>query len=256
MRLDINDLLLIPYGSASWSIDQLAVKRISLTGFALDSAAPIIAIDRRRREALRLSHNPYPFSEPPDPSRLVTREERLDFLRDHLKSLCGLWNRLPLVFLDAYFRRILGCLEENRAALDAMALPLGGLFDYRDWCFAALRPLPQAQLYAPEAGETSGFEPAALVRVDFAFWTGEKLLAVELVGSATPTRQRREELVRLRRHAVEVVELAGAALQGEGEAALAACLPASFSNFWAGVMLPSSPFAPTALDEILPASGT
>lgn len=255
MRLDINGLLLIPYGSASWSIDQLAVQRISLAGFALDSAAPIIAIDRRRHEALRLAHNPYPFSEPPDLTRLVTREERLDFLRDHLKSLCGLWNRLPLVFLDAYFRRILGCLEENRATLETMAIALGGLFDYRDWCFAALRPLPQAQLYAPEGAETSGFEPAALLRVDFAFWTGDKLLAVELVGSSSPTRQRRAELARLRRHGVEVAELAGAALQARGEAALAAHLPAPFSNFWAGVRLPSSPFAPTALDEILPASG-
>lgn len=204
-------------------------------GGARDDTGPSISIDAACGTALRLSDLPYPFPEPPDLFRLASREARLDFLRDHLKSLCGLWNRLPLAFLDAYFRYILFCLDEKHLALTAMAEELGGLFEPRDWCFAALRPLPQAQLFK--------------LRVDFAFWTGAQLVAVELIGSATPTRQRREEWTQLRTHGVEVVELSGACLDA---ASLAMLLPPSFSNFWTGVMPPSSPFAPTTLAEILP----
>lgn len=218
------DILRIPYGTGAGS-----------------SAGLLMAIDRRQRVPLRLNSGSYPFAEPPDLVRLTRIEERLDFLREHLKSLCGIWDKLPRAFLDVYFRHIARCIEENRRELEAASRAMGGLFDPRDWSFSALRPLPQAQLPAGNAA----------VRVDCAFWTGDRLVGVEILGNATPRRTRRAELDLLRQSSVTVVEIAAAELQDEGEHLLAQRLPAPFTSFWRDEALPSSPFGPLALDDIL-----
>ena len=71
--------------------------------------------------ALRLSTMAWDFPERPDLNAIATIADRLDFLRDHLKSLCGLWDKLPRLFLDAYFRGITECIAQNRSGLDARA---------------------------------------------------------------------------------------------------------------------------------------
>jgi hypothetical protein len=214
--------LVIPYGVPT------------LAG-AVGDGVPSVSIGRAQRTPLRLWHGPYPFAEPPDLNRLKGTAERLAFIKEHLKSLCGLWARPPLDFLEAYFRWIDAALEAGRAELEAKG---GGLFQPRDWSFAAFRPLPLAHL--PVAAGRS-------VRADFAFWTGDRLAAIELIGESTPRRQRREELGALRQAGIELVEIPHAALAG-GE--LGALLPQSFARFWDGVELPKSPFGPAALAEI------
>ncbi len=155
-------MLVIPYG----------VPTLTLAG-AANEGAPSVSIGRAQRMPLRLWHGPYPFAEPPDLNRLKGTAERLNFLKEHLKSLCGLWTRPPLDFLDAYFRWIDSALELGRAEIEALAAKGGGLFQPRDWSFAAFRPLPLAHL--PVAADRS-------VRTDFAFWTGDRLAAIELIG--------------------------------------------------------------------------
>jgi hypothetical protein len=223
-------MLVIPYG----------VTALALAG-AANEGAPSVSIGRAQRMPLRLWHGPYPFAEPPDLNRLKGTAERLAFLKEHLKSLCGLWTRPPLDFLEAYFRWIDSALESGRAELEALAAKGGGLFQPRDWSFAAFRPLPLAHL--PVAADMS-------VRTDFAFWTGDRLAAIELIGESTMRRQRREELDALRQAGVDLTEIPVAAL-ANGE--LAALLPQSFARFWDGIELPKSPFGPAALAEIQPA---
>src|ERR1700689_926589 len=217
--------LVIPYG-------------VSALSGAVGEKPPTVAIGRAQRSPPRRWPGPYPFAEPPDLTRLKGTAERLAFLKDNLKSLCGLWARPPLDFLDAYFRWIESTLEGSKTELEARG---GGLFQPLDWSFAAFRSLPLAHL--PVAADKS-------VRTDFAFWTGDRLAAIELVGESTPRRQRREELDALRQAGVAVIEIPVAALAGGDPAAL---LPASFTRFWEGVELPKSPFGPAALAEIQPA---
>ncbi len=197
---------------------------------------PVVAV--RAGRALRLSDGPYPFPEPPDLIGLSSRAERIEILREHLQALCGVWDRPAHCFVAAYFRWIGSALAAGEAERAALAQGAGGLFAPADWSFAALRPLPQAHLAA--AG--------AAVRVDFAFWTGAGLVAIELQGSASPRRQRQEELALLAAQGVVIVALPGAA----GEAQFDRLLPTPFHRFWRGVALPSGPFGPQALDEILP----
>lgn len=246
-----DDLLLIPYGTAACRRDP---RGAIAAGGGSDAAQPAVAVDRRRSAPLRLSDGPYPFIEPPDLVRMTGVAERFEFLRDHVKAQCGVWDKLPRLFLDAYFAFVLSAIDAHRQRLEAAASASGCIFTPIDWCFSALRPLPQAHLVAPPDGAPGGGDdPADLVKAEIAFWTGDALVAIEPVGSATPRRQRREELARFARHGVTVIEVPGSDVQRDGETLLARLLPPPFGAFWEGVDFPSSPFGPQLLDDILPA---
>lgn len=176
---------------------------------------------------LRLSDGPYPFAEPPDLIRLATTAARRDFLREHLRSLCGLWTKPPLQFLDAYFAWI-GATLAAAPAQRALTEAGQGLFEPEDWSFAALRPLPSALLPAGDA----------TIRADFAFWAGTGFVAIELPGERRALR--RSELARLAATGTTVIELTPADFTDA--AALGTKLPADFAEFWRSVPLPRNPF--------------
>ncbi len=191
--------------------------------------------------ALRLCHGPYPFAEPPNLVAAVTVAARLELLREHLLTLCRPWDKLAETFLAAYFARIAAAIVAAENELRDLAAAGGGLFAPEDWSFCAPRPLPQAHLVRGD------------VRADFAFWTGERFVAIELEGSGSPRKQRRDELTGLEAAGVAVVRVPGAALQQHGERLLADILPPPFHRFWTGITLPASPFGAEALSEIVTA---
>jgi hypothetical protein len=221
------DRLTVPYGVEDWT-----------QGGA--NAAPTVEIGRAQGAPLRLNTMPWQFPTPPDLLRLATTAERLDFLRVHLQSLCGLWDRLPRLFLERYFGAIDATIDANGPELVAALGASAGLFAPRDWSFSALCPLPRAHL--PLDGSNAG----ARVRVDFAFWTGSGLIAVELSGTATMSRARRAAVDVLKDNRVEWIEIAGEALERRDMRALAPLL----DRFWRGERLPSSPFRPATLHAI------
>ena len=200
-----------------------------------------LSVSLEPAQPLRLSTMAWDFPERPDLIALAERQARLDFLRDHLKALCGLWEKLPRLFLDAYFRDIDDCIRQNRSAIEALAAAHAGLFKPEDWSFAALCPLPQARLpAAPDAP------------IDFAFWTGSALHAVSIKGTGSRSRAEREGRARLQEAGVVVTEIPGTELARTQAGNLFARLPADFADFWQDVSLPSSPFRIGALDAILP----
>src|SRR5437763_6710256 len=161
-----------------------------------------LSISLEPQQPLRLSTMAWDFPERPDLIALISIADRLDFLRDHLKSLCGLWDKLPRRFLDGYFRDIRECIATHYLALDALAACHGGLFRPEDWSFSAFSPLPQARLSA--APETP---------VDFAFWTGAEFHAVCITSSASQDRAHREGLAQLRNSGIAVTAIPGTELQ-------------------------------------------
>ena len=184
---------------------------------------------------------PIPSPSRPTSSARPSVEDRLDLLREHLRSLCGPWDRLAALFLDAYFEWIASSVAAAAPELRALVARTGGLFAPGDWSFCALRPLPQAHLPAGEG---------APVRTDFAFWTGVSFIAIDLQGSAAPRRQRRDELARLAAAGTMLVTVPGGALQQERARLLERVLPPALQHFWADVPLPAGPFGPDALGEL------
>lgn len=174
---------------------------------------------------LRLNNSAYTFGDIPESGIGTTTPERLAFLRGHLIDLCDLWAKRPRQFVDLYFRWIDTVIERDRAAIDERLRRFGGLFARQDYAFSALRPLPRAHLPA---------------RVDFAFWTGERLVAVDIVG---------DDARRPAGPSIHRLEIPDAVVARDDPAALDMALPPEFAAFWQSEALPSGPFKASALGE-------
>ncbi|MBV8167972.1 MAG: hypothetical protein JO021_14350 [Alphaproteobacteria bacterium] len=186
---------------------------------------------------LRLGGAGYAFAEPPNLAQLRDAAARLAVVVAHLKSLCDPWARAQHRFLDAYVAVVQQRVAAQADALAARLAPFGGLYAVADFCFAALRPLPRAHL---AAGSDA-------LPVDFAFWTGRTLLAIDLVDGRRTRRQREAAAETLRAAGAQVL-----ALPPELDAgALARSLPEPLRDFCAGVDLPPSPFAAVRLGPIV-----
>jgi hypothetical protein len=222
------DALVIPYGCARVPASLATV--------------PCTTLLRARRQPLRLSDGFYDFVEPPSPAQLADRAAQLGFLRDHLTGLCDPWAALPRRFIALYFAFVVGRVASLADTLGARLAPFGGLYRIEDFGFSALRPLPRAHLRPDDGG--------GWVATDFAFWTGESVIALDIADTRRTRRQRDADHAALRAAGATVVALAPDALAAD-PADLAALLPAPLVDFCAGAALPASPFKAAALGDIL-----
>jgi hypothetical protein len=244
MPVAIPQVLVIPYGTAEWSLAGFSVEGFSTSSLRLRAPFPCVAINRAAGEPLRLNNTPYEFGFVPN---LDAGAEPAMVLKDYLKGLCRPWDNLGAGFVEAYFRFISDVVEEHNVALAAKLGGYEGLYDYRDWLFSAPIPLPRAHLPAPpEAGATG--TPADFVRVDFAFWLGDRLVAAHSAQSALTPRRAREYADRLRLAGIEVVPFAAADLAGDARGLFTRVLSRALA-FWEGDVLPVGPFRSPALEE-------
>lgn len=211
-------LLTIPYG----------------TGTKLPGG-PAVTIDTEARDPLRLNDGPYSYEDGTQGPG-TGAAERLDFLRDHLTELCDMWAKRPRQFVALYFRLIAGIMERDRPKIEERSRRLGGLFSDADFGFSALRPLPRAHLND--------------VCVDFIFWTGSTLLAIDITGDdahGPAWEARRSKLITA---GAQPIEIPAATVARDDPALLENLLPREFVEFWQGETLPSSPFKASGLDTI------
>lgn len=218
--------LVIPYGCARWE-----PRWISRDGGKLACAVPHVAVARGR--TLRLQYGQYAFQEPPPLIGLRGAAAQRDFVRDYLVSRCDPWASAQARFVEAYFAFVAGRIEAERDALSERIAPFGSLFDYRDWMFAAPRPLPRAWL-ATEAGS---YDAETMVGVDVAFWTADGPIALDFA-AGTPPQSRRAALDRLEAAGATLIRLPAAFEDAVFETAF----PPLFARFWEGLAFPSGPF--------------
>ncbi len=235
---------LIPYGTPQWSADKLSLTR---SGNSLSVECAVPCVTAGAGGALRLNGGQYEFAGQPPLGDLRDTAAQLGFLRVHLRRHCSLWDRGQKLFLDRYFEFIALRVERQSDELKAKIAEFGSLYRYQDWVFSALRPLPQAWLNTT-AGE---YDPAAMTGVDFAFWTGDKIVAVEITGTETAGPRVLEQRERLRKNGVTVLEIPQSTLVRDE--VFAETLPEPFHNFWQGQTLPLGPFGTTALSAFDPA---
>lgn len=245
--IPVPDILLIPYGTAEWSPDGMAVEGFTARSLRLRTAFPCAAINRAARQPLRFNNSRYDRAFAPNAQAGATGEAGL--VRDYLKGLCRPWDNLAAGFIDTYFRVLSEVIDEHRDALAERLAPYAGLYDYRDWLFSAPKPLPRAHLHAPPLDAAAAGGPADFVRVEFAFWLGGRLVAAQSAGSALTPKKAREQADRLRLAGVEVLPLEARDLAGDkARDFFTRLLGSSCLTFWDGDVLPAGPFR-TALDD-------
>lgn len=218
-------MLIIPYGTAEWREE---------------SNAPRVTVDLAGGDPLRLNDGPYEFTELPPLAGSGTSAERMVILRDHLTQFCDQWAKRARQFMTLYFRFVDEVIARDRAAIEAHLGRHGGLFTADDYAFSALRPLPRAHL---------AWDESQRVRVDFAFWTGARLVAVDVTGDEARGTAWAERARRLDAAGIQRVDIPAVLVAKDDTAELHQALPAEFAGFWRGEPMPSSPFKASALGD-------
>lgn len=240
MDLLRRELLLIPYGSAGFFPEKLKLTGFALSGLALWTASPCVIVDRSAGRPLRCHEMPAEFVPPPAPEAVRDTTAKLFFMQRYLQSLCGVWQGPPKAFIEGYFAVAQRTIAAQRDGLAARVASLAGLATADDFVFSAPLPLPRAHLHLAPRSEAPVVDPQDVVRVDFAFWTGYRLLAVDMDSGASVTPSRRRAWDRIDAYGIDRLYLKPATLAGA--ATLADVFGADFAAFWEGDPLPRTPF--------------
>jgi non-ribosomal peptide synthetase component F len=239
------DVKVVPYGVDSWPIEELVINRTDDGALRVDASFPCAAIDKNNRKPLRLNSEVFSVASNFNAPQGATP---LTVLSDHLKGLCRTWDRLSLRFLDGYFAHIATMLGVHRDAIAVKLAPFAGLYAAEDWTFSAPKPLPRAHLYAPRNNSAS-WVTEDFMQVDFAFWLGDRMVAVlSKPGSLTPARAN-ERVARLEQAGVTTVHFTAQDLEKE-PVALFDRIIGDFGALIEGAgVVPISPFRPRMSSE-------
>jgi hypothetical protein len=232
--------IIIPFGSDSVAPEQIS-RNETADGKRIECRLPHVILDPAARLPLRLNSGGMEFGEPPPLPQMPEISDQLAYLLTHFQLYCTVWDKFPRAFLARYIGFIHDQVMDHREELTRSLAPFGDLYRFDEWTFSALRPLPRAHLWIPK------FDGGRMFRVDFAFWTGAEIVAIELRGSETETKSdaRREEI--LTQNGVRVVQISHDLLTEARARDYAARLPAEFHRFWETEPLPSGPFRPDTM---------
>ena len=232
--------LLIPYGASRLSPRFFDVVRNADGEAHIDCRVPHVIIRPARRRQLRLNDAGALLTRPATADGQVDPTDQVSLLRGAFEDLCGLWWPVGRCFVSTYFELVESIVEEHRRGLESRLVEFGALYHYRDWIYSAPAPLPRAWIPAAEVHDPSG-APESFVACDFAFWTGDAIVAAWVTGTETDTTARLRDAERLRGAGVRTVEIPHFASAAQRRAALRERLPVEFLSFWEGERYPSGP---------------
>lgn len=243
--------LIIPYGVSRWDKTIFSASAGTDESLTVECHTRFMVIDPLEAIPLRLNGVNYEFHEPPNMRLLPTVWEQLAFLETHFFALCSHYAKYQRLFISRYFGFIHDRIEAEQAVLRKAIEDFGNLYEYADWAFSALRPLPQAYVFAPVEKSDEAIPNADdFVAVDMVFWTGENLLALDLSDPNTTDPFQLRRLDRVKNAGIEILKVTPEVLENDDPNALRAVLPEIFHHFWRGELAPSRPFVDTKLGNI------
>ncbi len=242
-NLHVPDYLILPYGRAVKSdLQKIALSAVSADGLYFSTDVPVIFINKANRRPMCLGDFDRHFRGWPDSSYHDDSDQTiLDHMFTIIKSHNPNMTPSEEEFLNLYFttlKALSSNAHRDEGAHEA-ARNLGIPFDwlYRpkssispNDIWRALLPIPELQLYVQDPlAETKSYQPDNNFRVDYGFWNGEKLIAVEIDGAepAGYARDIRRDRL-LRRAGVDVIHITNFEIAKHKARALIELLPRQF----------------------------
>jgi hypothetical protein len=234
VRMRIDEHLIIPFGRPKWDISKIRLVGVSTGATYFESDTPCVYIAKSKAKPLRLADFASVF---PDRFSVMDDEEQaLEFIRSYIRTDCQLQTPSETEFLDLYFKYLQKAVTPWPGYKDTPREKHPVPTNDPDWMFAGLMPLPQAHLYLedPLSSEYT-YVPQWMVKVDFAFWTGKRIVAVEIDGGShigNENHIRKDRM--LQRAGVLVIHILNEELNTHGVRALERLLPRELTRFWEG----------------------
>jgi hypothetical protein len=229
--IQITDHLILPFGTAKkFDLQKVTLAAVAANGIYLRADIPCVYINVAERKPLRLLDFFHVFDRGRDPPKSTDVGAMLDFMHQIIGRHMPIetTTRYETEFLKIYFDFI----KDNP------------LLKEESFCkYNALLPIPQMQLYVEDVLDFQwSFEPRNNPRVDFGFWTGTKLVAVEIDGNEPEGYARdirRDRL--LRRADVDVVHILNTEIDKHGQDLMLPLLPRSIAFDWTEAPVPERP---------------
>jgi len=160
----VENHLILPFGRSSCESHRIRLVGSSTQEMLLESDSPCLYINRSNLMGVTLKQFAEVF---PAAGKALLIEDPLEYLHsmsDLLRTHCELQTSYEHLFLTLYFDEL---WEARKGDSDAVA--------------GSLMPLPQTHLYLTDFSHLiSGQCEQKCVKVDFAFWTGRRFVAVRL----------------------------------------------------------------------------
>lgn len=242
LNIRVRGHLLVPFGRPKWDISKITISSVSTDSSYFTSATPCAYVDVEANAPLRL----YDIENclPDFPTDSITYDD--DEERASLKTVHLVKNALLLSsefdsdfekrFLELYFQWILERCSPNEWQRCRPRHELDKPLDNAWWPVEALLPLPQAHLYVDDPlSNRRTLPPTNMFKVDFAFWTGKRFVAVEVDGKSHIGNEKHVTKDRMLQGAgVQVIHVLNRELE-HGTNVMGALLPDVVSHFWQSV---------------------
>jgi hypothetical protein len=241
-NLHVPDYLILPFGKAVKSdLQKISLSAVSADGLYFSTNVPIIFIRKADRRPLSLGSDfERYFGEIPlsDEIERVWNNDYdheahaavLDYMCDTVKSHNPNITKYEEAFLDLYFGTMKTLAKKDWKTSHDIGFRYAEEYKSKTDLWRALLPIPELQLYVQDPlAETVSYQPDNNFRVDYGFWTGEKLVAVEIDGAEPEGYARdirRDRL--LRRAGVDVIHILNLELLRHKTRALVQLLPHQF----------------------------
>ena len=250
IRFRIKEHLIIPFGRPKWDISKIRLISVSTVATHFESDTPCVHIDKTKDEAIRFEDFPFVFPETEKLPDIDNPIHAFDFACEYIKTDCNLQTPSERLFLDLYAQYCKEVITPHHYALKQRKREeLSPPWNDDDWVFAALIPLPQAHLYLEDPLKEPSFtdEPSftldqVMVKVDFAFWDGKRIIAVEVDGGShigSEKHIRKDRL--LSRAGVETIHIHNSELKNHGTKVICRLLPTQITKFWEGIKFCHNP---------------
>jgi hypothetical protein len=233
----VPDYLILPFGRAVKSdLQKIALSAVSADGLYLSTDVPAIFICKSQHKPMCLGDFESHFGDIPLDS-LDNDHSILDHMWVTIKSHNPNMTQWEESFLDLYFAilkalasRVHGDYDTFKNTRNQIGLPWMSGYKSKTDLWRALLPIPEMQLYVHDPlADKVRYHPDNNFRVDYGFWDGETLIAVEIDG-AEPAGYakdvRRDRL--LRRAGVDVIHILNMELARHKARALVQLLPHRF----------------------------
>jgi hypothetical protein len=247
--IHVPDYLILPFGRAVKSdLQKVALSAVSADGLYFSTDVPVIYINKSRKKPIFLSD----FTEHFDviPRDVWDNDELMpDYMCKTLKEHNPEMTRYEEMFLDLYFGLLTVLMlvrrDGNYQRMREAGLRAVQIYHSPDDVWRALLPIPEMQLYVQDPlANVRSFEPKNNFRVDYGFWDGHQLHAIEIDGAEPEGYAkdvRRDRL--LRRAGVDVIHILNFELEKHRMHALRELLPAKFLGYeWDFEGMRPSPF--------------
>jgi hypothetical protein len=238
--VNVPDHLLLPFGHAVKSdLQRIGLTAVAADGLYFSTDVPVIAIRKSEKRPLCLGDFEKHFGALPNEAS-DDDAAMLDFMCATIKSHNPNMTVHEKLFLDLYFGTLTALVldahakdfRELRETCDQIGVVWETLKRHKkpNDVWRALLPIPEMQIYVRDPlASANSYQPDNNFRVDYGFWDGTQLIAVEIDGAEPSGYARDIRRDRLLRGAgVQVIHILNVELAKHRGRALQKLLPARF----------------------------